>query len=128
MLDQAKTIEPLEPFLPTPSRSPRRDVIGEMLAEINRTTAKTTERVIQTGAERMLSQRWRITKAIYYGRNGWPLRDKPLKTMLADCRERIVLERERASHWSHDFNRLIELRQAERALLVMLEGDSGLGG
>jgi len=39
---------------------------------------------------------------------------------LTDCRTGIEYERVRATHWTHDFNRLVALYQAEDALKRLL--------
>lgn len=63
--------------------------------------------------------RWLITRAVYGVEHAciWPPRPgMTAEDVLAECRARIASELARAGHWTYDGNRLVALRQAERAL------------
>ncbi len=63
--------------------------------------------------------RWRITRAVYGVEHAciWPPRPgMTAEDVLAECRVRIANELGRAGHWTYDGNRLVALRQAEKAL------------
>ena len=79
------------------------------------------ERVIAAGAAQMLSQRWRIMKAIT-GQSWW-ISTEPPGDLLANCRGQIadMITIGRDNDPRFDTNRLIALRQAERALVCIME-------
>jgi len=75
--------------------------------------------VIATGAALMLRDRWRITRAVYpFLPAVWPCGKTP-QAALADARKGMRHERRLAIDHPHlhDTNRMIALRQAERALV-----------
>ena len=83
--------------------------------------ACTMRAVVEAGTRRMTTAPWRICRAVYPDLPAvWPVEGKDAVAVMADCHRSIAAERERASHWSFDFNRLIALRQAERALERLL--------
>ena len=100
----------------------RTSVVDDVVSRMTRRMDQTRENVLQTGADRMVNAPWRITKAIYpYGPvTGWPIAGKSLQELLDECRERVDLECARASHWTFDFNRVVLLQQAERALVRLI--------
>ncbi len=103
-------------------QGPRRPAINvDDMAERAKLTAAA---VIDRGADKMVRQPWRITRAVYHDgtHSGWPLDDKTATDVLADCREGIANQTElgRAGSWVFDFNRLVALQQAEKALEKLL--------
>lgn len=68
--------------------------------------------------DQMVRVPWRITRAVYGVSVPamWPHQGKTASDVLADCRANIANEIGRARHWTYDANRLIALRQAEKAL------------
>lgn len=63
--------------------------------------------------------RWRITRAVYGVEHAciWPPRPgMTAEDVLAECRGKIAGELGRAAHWTYDGDRLVALRQAEKAL------------
>jgi hypothetical protein len=92
--------------------------------------AGTLDKAISTGAGLMLAprQQWRISRAVYgpHFQAIWPPRvGATVQSVLHDCRRHIRSEtsRGRERHWTFDVNRLIALRQAEQALLTMMENE-----
>lgn len=131
MFSASVALQRLNDNLQGPAR--RRLTASESLARIEADIAAqaeaSMERVRQTGIERMLSDPWRITRAVNPAvRAVWPMQDADGKArttddVLAECRFRIDAEKERAAHWTFDFNRLVALQQAEGALAAMLAGE-----
>jgi len=111
----------------------RRLTASESLAKIEAGMAAQAEasmqRVLKTGIARMISDPSRINRAVNPAVLAvWPMQDadgkaRPTDDVPAECRFRIESERERANHWTFDFNRLIALRQAEGALAALVAGE-----
>lgn len=86
-------------------------------------------RDVEEGAQIMLlpGQQWRITKALYPGRNPalWPIAGMPATECLSDCARMIAAQEAQrdAGLWAYDAARLVTLRQAEAALLSIITGD-----
>lgn len=76
---------------------------------------------------RMVAQPWRITRALFPGRNPamWPIAGKPATECLADASRMIASQEANRNrgHWTYEPERLRALRQAEAALVLMITGD-----
>jgi hypothetical protein len=101
------------------------DVIDLAIADMDARAASSLAIVIAAGSALMIAQPWRITRAVYgiAAESIWPPQaGMDARDVLAVCREKIAgeIERGREGHWSHDGNRLVALRQAEAALLVLI--------
>lgn len=106
-------------------RSPAWDAT---IARMQVRSAETMRRVVESETAQMVSQPWRITRAVYgwQAMCAWPPAPGMVATdVLAECARLIVGEeaRGRAGHWTHDMNRLIALRQAEAALLAIITSE-----
>jgi len=107
----------------TAVRRPAADGIMRLSADALRS------RLFLASARQMASAPWRIARAVYPWRAPhWPVEDRTHEDVLADCRASIGREIARQGHWTHDMNRLIALRQAEAALLLMRERDERARG
>jgi hypothetical protein len=99
------------------------DAFKAALDDMQERAGEALRSVIETGADLMVSAPWRIVPAVY-GRSAAthrpPVDGKTIYDLYKDCRQKIKAERARRDHWSFDPNRLIALRQAERALERML--------
>lgn len=124
---------------------PKRDVMGEIIADMECHAADTLDRLMDAAADRMANEPWRIGQAVYDkpiwpvekpGRGEWikptpggnaiwhstPPRTLTVADVLADCRRLIEGESKRnaAGHWtSPTSSRLVAFRQAEAALCRM---------
>lgn len=104
-------------------RSPAWDAA---LAMIQVRSAETMRRVVESETAQMVSQPWRITRAVYgwQAMSTWPPEPGMVATdVLAECARLIAGEVARQGHWTFDFNRLIALRQAEQALLAIITSE-----
>lgn len=79
---------------------------------------ETLASVIETGGRQMAKEPWRIARAI--GRSShWPVEGMTLFEIDATVDRKIREETLRQGHWTFDSNRLIGLKQAQRALEIM---------
>lgn len=101
----------------------RLSAIDRAIAEMHARAADTLEAVIETGAAMMVKQRWRIIRALRPWEPAMWQEPTDLEAMLAEARARIASQEQagRAGHCQiFDFNRLIAARQAERALMALI--------
>ncbi|MHA1554349.1 MAG: hypothetical protein ACTSU0_08065 [Alphaproteobacteria bacterium] len=71
--------------------------------------------------DRMLRSPWRVVRVVFPDRQAiWPVENMTPRQTLAECRRLIALEQARATHWTHDFRRLVALQHAEAALVIMV--------
>ena len=88
--------------------------------------ASTLEAVHEAGARLCQSQPFRFVRAVYGPDTtypcAWPIAGKSTADVLADCRERLEIQRtlDRAGHWAFDGSRLRALIPAEMALSRMV--------
>jgi hypothetical protein len=105
--------------------APRRDVIGEWLAEMPKRVAAAYDATIEHGASLLVAEPHRIPRAVYGlgAAMEWPT-TKTTVAVLADCREfiRSETDRGRDGYYTFDMHRLTALRQAESALVKLLGG------
>lgn len=114
---------------PARRRLTARESIARIEADMAAQAEASMQKVVETGIARMISDPSRITRAVNPAVLAvWPMQDADGKArttddVLAECWFRIDAEKERATHWTFDFNRLVALQQAEGALAAMLAGE-----
>lgn len=121
---------------PFPHPSPEDRAYAAAIAAVEASARTTAERIVEfrrrdheAAVRILLTQRWRITRALYPGRNPimWPIRGKAATDVLAEaCRmiKAATANRDRG-HWTFavDPSRLARLLEAQDALLAIIMGD-----
>lgn len=122
-------------FCPAPGLS--RDVLADAIKAMDRLADESVGKVDRAAAERMVNEPWRITRAVFGTESmysGWPIRNArgdlvegmTAPVVFKECHRRLDNMRGlgRAGHYAYDSNRLAALRQAEMALLAIIDAET----